>query len=148
MPSTGTHRPAVATMYLGLTLSLATTILPFVTANVLSNHIRSGYPDYGPAELNSAVTAYQVILALIGGLGVLSWLFAIWAAKRKSWSHWLAAGLFGTGTIIALCLLLTKDTSGELGVAPLLGWLDMLPCLAGLVAVVLLWRKQPRRSYT
>ena len=37
--------------------------------------------------------------------------------------------------------LLIRDTSGDTGLPPLLGWAGMLPSLAGLVAVALLWSK-------
>jgi hypothetical protein len=53
--------------------------------------------------------------------------------------------LFALGTSIALTDLLIKDTSGDTGLPPLLGWVGMLPCLAGLLAVILLWRKQPQK---
>jgi hypothetical protein len=43
------------------------------------------------------------------------------------------------GTGIAVFDLLVKDTSGDTGLPPLLGWIGMLPCLAGLAAVTLLW---------
>ena len=55
--------------------------------------------------------------------------------------------MFVAGTAVALTALLTKDTSGEVGLAPLLGWLGMLPAGAGLVTVGLLWRT-PSRSGT
>ncbi len=52
--------------------------------------------------------------------------------------------MFALGTAIALFDLLVKDTSGDTGLPPLLGWLGLLPCLAGLLAVALLW--QPARQ--
>ena len=45
------------------------------------------------------------------------------------------------GSTVALSALLTKDTSGEVGLAPLLGWIGLLPCVAGLITVVRLWRR-------
>lgn len=45
------------------------------------------------------------------------------------------------GASIALTALLTKDTSGQTGPPPALGWIGMAPCLPGLVAVVLMWRR-------
>jgi hypothetical protein len=54
--------------------------------------------------------------------------------------------MFVVGTTIALLDLLIKDTSGDTGLSPLLGWSGMLPCAAGLVAVIVLWR--PRRAAT
>jgi hypothetical protein len=49
--------------------------------------------------------------------------------------------MFVLGTGIAVIDLLVKDTSGDTGLPPLLGWAGMLPCLAGLLAVTLLWRR-------
>jgi len=43
------------------------------------------------------------------------------------------------GTGLALAALVTRDTSGEVGLAPMLGWIGMLPSLAGLAAVWMLW---------
>lgn len=37
--------------------------------------------------------------------------------------------------------LLVKDSSGDTGLPPVLGWLGMLPSLPGLTAVALLARK-------
>ena len=51
------------------------------------------------------------------------------------------ATMFALGTGIALIDLLVKDTSGDTGLPPLLGWAGMLPCLAGLLVVTLLWRR-------
>jgi hypothetical protein len=49
--------------------------------------------------------------------------------------------VFAAGTSLALTALLVKDTSGEVGLAPVLGLIGLLPCVAGLAAVVLLWRR-------
>jgi hypothetical protein len=49
--------------------------------------------------------------------------------------------MFALGTTIALIDLLIKDTSGDTGLPPLLGWAGTLPCLAGLLAVLLLWAR-------
>jgi hypothetical protein len=44
--------------------------------------------------------------------------------------------------------LLVKDTSGDTGLPPLLGWTGMAPCLAGLLALALLWRPGAAASHT
>jgi hypothetical protein len=46
---------------------------------------------------------------------------------------------------VAAAGLTTVDTSGEVGLAPAMGWLLLLPCLPGLVAVTKLWRGGTRR---
>jgi hypothetical protein len=43
------------------------------------------------------------------------------------------------GATVGLIGLLTKDTSGATGLPPTLGWIGLAPCVAGVVAVALLW---------
>jgi hypothetical protein len=147
MTSTRPARSAVAALYAGLGLTLAATGLLYVdhaTANVLARHIRAGYPAYGPARIDSAVTTYLVYLSVLGALGALGWLAAIWAASTaKPWARGAATALFAAGTTIALFNLLVTDTSGAPGLPPLLGWAGLLPSLAGLLAVISLWRRPP-----
>jgi len=139
------ERPAIAAMYAGLGLTVLAMIVPYVdhvTANTLAGHIRAGYPAYTQARIDSAVTVYLVYLSVVGALGVICWLATIRAVKAgKRWARGAATAVFALGTGIALIDLLIKDTSGDTGLPPLLGWAGMLPCLAGLLAIVLLWRR-------
>jgi hypothetical protein len=132
-------------MYAGLVLTVAAMIVAYVdhaTGNVLAGHIRAGYPAYTQARIETAVTTYLVYLSVVGALGIICWLAAIWAVKAgKRWARGAATAIFALGTGIALLDLLIKDTSGDTGLPPLLGWAGMLPCLAGLLAVTLLWRR-------
>jgi hypothetical protein len=75
----------------------------------------------------------------------LSWLGTAWAVRAgKQWARPAATALCAIGVGIGLTGLLTKDTSGEPGLAPTLGWIGLLPSLAGLVAVALLWASARR----
>jgi hypothetical protein len=143
------ERSAIGAMYVGLGLTVAAIIVLYVdhaTGNALVGHIRAGYPSYGRARIDAAVTTYLIYLSVLGALGVLSWLCAIWtASKRKPWARWFATTLFAGGTSIALFNLLVKDTSGDTGLPPLLAWVGMLPSLAGLLAVILLWTEPSQR---
>lgn len=139
------ERSAIKAMYAGLGLTAAAIIVTYVdhaTANVLANHIRVGYPTYTQARIDSAVTTYLLYLSVVGALGILCWLWTIRAVEAgKRWARGAATAMFALGTATALTDLLIKDTSGETGLPPLLGWAGMLPCLAGLLAVTLLWRR-------
>ena len=132
-------------MYAGLGLTLAAMIVAYVdhaTGNVLASHIRAGYPTYTQVRIDTAVTTYLVYLSVVGALGIICWLAAIRAVKAgKRWARGVATAMFALGTGIAVIDLLIKDTSGDTGLPPLLGWAGMLPCLAGLLAVMLLWRR-------
>lgn len=146
MTSTRQSRPAIAVLYTGLALTLVATLTVYIDhagANVLAGHIKAGYPSMDQASIDTAAMTYLVYLSVVGVLGAVGWLSTIWAAhKAKSWTRWLATGWFAFGASIAVFNLLVKDTSGDTGLHPLLGWAGMLPALAGLAAVVLVWRKK------
>ncbi|MFF9126530.1 hypothetical protein ACF09J_25085 [Streptomyces sp. NPDC014889] len=146
MTKTRRDRVAVGVMSTGLGLTVIATIIPYVdrvTTHLLADHIRAGYPTYAPTHIDSAVTTYLVLLSVVGALGVLAWLWTIWAVRAgKRWARPAATVMFVLGATAGLTGLLTKDTSGDTGLPPTLGWVGMAPCLAGLLAVALLWRRQ------
>lgn len=141
---------AVAAMYAGLLFTVAATVAPYVdraTSHVLADHIRQGYPTYTQDRVDTAVSAWLGILTVVGVLGVVCWITAIWTTKaHKPWARRTATLIFVGGTGLALAALLTPDSSGEVSLAPLLGWIGMLPSMAGLVAVVMLWARPAARS--
>jgi hypothetical protein len=145
------RRSVLAALYAGLTTTVVATIAPYVdqaTSHSLADHIRAGYPSFTQAQVGTAVTTYEVILTVIGVLGVAGWTLVIRAVMTsRQWTVPVATALFGLGLGIALTDLLIKDTSGATGLSPLLGWVGLVPCVPGLLAVALLWRRpQPRHS--
>jgi hypothetical protein len=139
------RRSVLAALYTGLTTTVVATIAPYVdqtTSHSLADHIRAGYPGFTQARVDTAVTTYEVILTVIGVLGVTGWAFVIRAVMTgRRGTVPLATALFVLGLSIALTDLLIKDTSGATGLSPLLGWIGLLPCAPGLLAVTLLWRR-------
>lgn len=145
MTTTRQYQGTLRWMYAGLVLTVVATIAPYVdraTSHVLADHILAGYPSYSPERIDTAVSLWLAILTTVGALGVVSWIWTMWAVKAgKGWARWAATVMFILGTLVALTALLVKDTSGDSGLAPLLGWIGILPCLAGLGTVTLLWRR-------
>jgi hypothetical protein len=141
----GTSRAVLAAMYAGLALTVVATVVPWVdraTSDTLADHIQASYPAYGPGRIDTAVTTYLVYLSAVGALGIAGWLVSIRGIRRATWwARGAATGLFAVGTAVALTDLLIRDTSGDTGLAPLIGWVGVLPCLPGLLAVTVLWRK-------
>lgn len=141
---------AVTAMYVGLLLTIVATVCPFIdrgAGHLLADHIRHGYPAYTANQVDTAVTVWLGILSVVGVLGVVGWASSIWAVKaHKAWARPIATILFLVGTGLALSALLAKDTSGEVGLPPLLGWVGMLPSVAGLAAVAMLWASPAGRS--
>jgi hypothetical protein len=137
------ERLAIRAMYAGLALTVAATIVPNVDANGLADHIRKGYPTYAQSRVDSAVTTYLVYLTVVGALGIIAWIWTLRAVRAgKRWSRAVATALLTLGAGIALFDLLVRDTSGDTGLPPLLGWVGVLPSLAGLLAVILLFTKE------
>lgn len=138
-------RSVSVAMYAGLALTVIAMLVPFIdqaTSETLADHIRSGYPNYTQTRIDTAAHTYLVYLSLIGALGVGGWLWAIRAVKtRRRWARTVATTLFALATFVALTDLLVKDTAGDTGLPHLLGWVGLLPCLPGLLAVTLLWRR-------
>jgi hypothetical protein len=141
---------AVTAMYVGLTMTVGATIVPYVdraTSNTLAEHIRAGYPTYSQARIDTAATTYLVYLSVVGVLGVACWLLAARAVRTGwRWARLAATALFVIGTSLALADLLIRDTSGNTGLPPLLGWVGIAPCVPGLLAVILLWRPGAHRE--
>ncbi|GAA1031774.1 MULTISPECIES: hypothetical protein [Amycolatopsis] len=139
-------RGPLAAIYAGLALTVLATIAAYVdrgTTRLLADHVQTGYPAYSPAQVDSAVTTYLVVLSAIGALGVVGWLTAAWAVKAgKKWARPAASVLLVLGISAGLAGLLTKDTSGATGLPPELGWAGTIPCLAGVLAVALLWTRR------
>jgi hypothetical protein len=141
MTKTSHGRPAIGTMYAGLGLTVVAMVVPYVARTRLAEHIRAGYPSYAEGRIDTAVMTYLIYLTVLGALGIVCWFGAIWAVRTgKRWARGVATLVFALGASIALFNLLVKDTSGDTGLPPLLGWVGTLPCLAGLLAVTLLWR--------
>lgn len=140
----GRNPGAVAALYLGLLLTALATVAPWVdqaTTGVLAHHVRAGYPGYSDGQVESAVARWLAILTVVGVLGTAGWVGSIWAVRvGKPWARWLAVALFLAGAAVALAAVMTRDTSGDVGLAPQLGLVGVLPSLAGAVAVVRLFR--------
>lgn len=144
MTKTAHTRGAIGAMYTGLGLTVIATVAPYAdraTTHLLADHVRAGYPAYSQARVDSAVSTYLVLLSVIGALGILAWSTATWAVRAgRRWARPASTALFVLGTGTGLIGLLTKDTSGTTGLPPGLGWAGVAPCLAGALAITLLWR--------
>jgi hypothetical protein len=62
------EQSAIVAMYAGVALTVVTLIVPYIdhaTGNVLADHIRAGYPRYGQARIDTAVTTYLVYVSIL-----------------------------------------------------------------------------------
>jgi hypothetical protein len=140
---TAARRPLMIALYAGLALSVIGAVAPYVdiaTADTIAVHVRDAYPDWPASEVRKDRDAIALALALLGGLGAATWAVAI-AAAGKPWARRFTTAAFAVGTIAALTVGFTGGEAYSTIVPPAYGALVTLPCLAGLAAVVLVWRR-------
>ena len=129
-------------MIVGLGLTVVAFVAPVVdqlTVGTLAAHLQTVYAGSGvAAPATSGITASLVGL---GVLGVLCWMATIRTARRGR----RAAPVMATGFLVLGAALAVVDlTVAEYGRPILPAWVGvvgLLPCLPGLVAVVLLSRR-------
>jgi hypothetical protein len=132
-------------MCTGLALTVVAMLVPIIdqaSSDELSRHLHDVYAGYNvDVPPTSALLAY---LVTIGALGIIAWLWMVWAVtKQKRWARPAATALF----VLAAGLAVANLTVREYGQAILptqVGLVGLLPCLAGLAAVTLLWMREPR----
>src|ERR1700735_272175 len=140
VPQQATAPPSVQTavrfMYAGAALSAIGLILGVATAHSLRHAILVKYPHYTTSQLHAAEVV-AVVAVVIGGLLALGlWILMAWAnGKGKSWARIISSVLFAISTLD----LLTTVARPHSIVSLLFG---VLVWLAGLGAIVLLWRKE------
>ncbi|MFD1935017.1 MULTISPECIES: hypothetical protein [Nonomuraea] len=143
-PST---RRTVVIMYVGLALTLIAMLVPLADlaiGDTLSSHVRDVYSAYlQPDQVDSTATVLLTYLLVTGALGVLSWWWLIVAVRRRRrWARVAATIVLALAGCAALVNLFAEEY-GRTIVPAFIGLTGLLPCLAGLAAVVLLWRRDP-----
>lgn len=132
---------AMAALGVGLALTILTTVLVFVSTTAIGEHIQTGYPHYSSGQISAAVNFYTVYLVVLGALGAIAWSFDLWLVRRRrAWAYPLAVIFFLVGTSFGLFNLLIRDTSGDTALPEAIGEMGLLPSVAGLVAIVLMWK--------
>ncbi|MFG3255807.1 hypothetical protein [Streptomyces sp. NPDC048172] len=131
-------------MYSGLALTAAAALVPLIdlaTVDSVTDHVRAAYPDWSASDVSKDRTAIVSYLAVVGALGVLCWLWAIRSVGRGSArARAVTTALFAVGACWALYDLTWSSAEYAHVIPVLYGVLGLLPCLAGLAAVVLVWR--------
>jgi hypothetical protein len=144
------ERWTLRAMWVTLGLIIASTAVPYVdraTGELMAEHVSRGYPDYTQTRVDSAVTTYLVLATVVGVIAVVAWSWTMRAVSRgRRWARPAATVVVVLGASAGLAGLLTRDTSGATGLPAALGWAGMVPWLAALVAVGLLWMNPGRTT--
>jgi hypothetical protein len=140
-------RGAVGALYGAVALELLGAAVPIVdlgTRGAVAAHLQALYSPYGVSAPDASVVV--IYLVAVGVVGALVWLATIRMLRRR----WRWARLFATVALLCALAIAGADlTVSEYGLPILPTWLGLvglLPSLAGLVAVVLLWRPGTGRA--
>ncbi|WP_157254581.1 hypothetical protein [Nonomuraea typhae] len=142
----GARRPAA--MYAGLALTIVATLAPLadiLTVDTLTRHVRDAYPAWSPGQIAGDRNAIALFLGITGVLGIICWLVTIRAVRKgRRWARIGSTAALGLAVLMSLVTLTLGGAPYDVVVPPTFGVLTLLPCLAGLVAVVSLWRQGSR----
>jgi hypothetical protein len=133
-------------LYAGLLLTIVATVAPLIdlaTADTIGEHVQSAYPDWPGDEVGKDRMAITVYLVAVGVLGLVGWLWTLAAVARdKRGARAIGTTLFLLGATIQLTSLSVGGEAYTTIVPTLHGVIGFLPSLAGLIAVIGLWRRR------
>lgn len=138
-------RPELKVMYVGLLLTVVAALVPLVDlvlTDIVGGRVRAAYPDWPANVVATERNAIVGWLVVSGLLGVGGWLMSIrGVARARRWARPVAASWFLLGAALACLNLTVSGEEYDIIVPPVFGALTVLPVLAGLVAIVHLWRR-------
>lgn len=113
-----------------------------MTTNRLTDHVRAAYPLWSQSDINADKVAIASYMVGFGILGMTAWLWSAWVLKReKPWARMAVTTLFIVGTGLALMNATLAGGAYDQIVPTPYGVAGLLPSIAGLVTVILLWRR-------
>jgi len=127
---------AVKLMYVGAAISVVSLVISLASIGGTKDAIRKARPSLTATQVNQLNTFIIALAVVSGVIGVALWL---WMARKngqgKNWARILSTVLFALATLDLFGVVSQPKTVLGL-IFPVLTW------LAGLGAVVLLWRKE------
>ncbi|TFD61706.1 hypothetical protein E3T39_06660 [Cryobacterium suzukii] len=139
-------RGATIALLVGLVLSvvlLGGVVIDQTIVHSLLHHVEALYAPY---ELQADPNVLFVYLYATGLIGIGFWLLVIWGARAgRPWTPIVTTLVFLIGAGLAVFSLVVAEYDTQI-FPQLWGVLGLLPSVAGLVAVLLLWSPGPKRN--
>jgi hypothetical protein len=129
-------RTAVNLMYAGAALSVVGLIVGLASIGSLRSAIKKADPKFTSSQVHTAEVASVVLLVLVGVIAIGLWLWMARASlSGRNYARITGTVLFGIYTLLLLSSLRRPDA----GVGLIF---DAVEWLAGLGAVIMLWRRE------
>ncbi len=137
----GSVRIAALFMYAGAALSVVGAVLTVITIGASRDALRRLYPRFTDAQVHTAATAGLIASLVVAAIAVFLWLLVAWACRTgRNWGRMTGTVLFALNTVLLLFGLI-RPGGAALPRATVGTLLTVLLWLAGLGAVVMLWRR-------
>ncbi|SRR5260221_6661329 len=135
-PAPNSVQTAVKLMYAGAALTFVDLVVNLASIGSLKTGIKKAYPHYTPSQVHAAEVGLITIntLFLVIAIGLFLWM-ARASAAGHSYARIVGTVLFGLNTLLLLLSLARPHAS--LGLV-----FNLLIWLAGLGAVIMLWRRE------
>jgi hypothetical protein len=141
-PAPNSVQTAVKLMYAGAALSFIELVVGLATIGSVKSAIQKAYPHYTAAQIHRLEVADIVVAVIVGVIAIGLWL---WMARASLGGHNYAritgSVFFGLNTLFLL-VGLARPHAGLGLVFSILVW------LAGLGAVIMLWRRESGAFFT
>jgi hypothetical protein len=135
-PAPSSVQTAVRLMYVGAALSFIELVVGLATISSVKSAIIKAYPRYTASQVHSLEVASIAIGVLVGVIAIALWLWMARAcAAGRNYARVTGTVFFGLNTLFLL-LSLARPHAG-LGLV-----FNVLVWLAGLGAVIMLWRRE------
>jgi hypothetical protein len=133
---------AVKLMYVGAGLSFIELVLNLAFIGSVKTAIRKRFPDYTSTQLHAAEVSYIVFVVIAAVIAIGLWLWMARAnAAGRNYARITGTVFFGLNTLFLLLSVARPHAS--LGLI-----LSVLVWLAGLGAVIMLWRRESGPYFT
>ncbi len=135
-PMPNSVQTAVRLMYAGAALSFLELLVGLVTIGTVKTAIKRAYPHYTATQVHSLEVASIGIGVLVGAISIALWLWMARASGAgRNYARITGTVFFGLNTLFLLLSLTRPHAS--LGLV-----FNVLVWLAGLGAVIMLWRSE------
>ena len=144
----GPVRTAVLFMYAGAVVTAANAVLGIITIGSVRDAITRAHPQFTSAQVHAGAQAVLIFSLALAAVELFLWLFLARACLNgRNWGRITGTVLFGLNTVlILLSLALPAGTVAPRATLGVL--LTGLLWLAGLGAVIMLWRRESSAFFT
>jgi hypothetical protein len=144
----GPVRTAALFMYAGAAVTVANAVLEILTIGSVRDAIRHAHPQFTTSQVHAGAQAVLIVSLVVAAVQLFLWLFLARACLGgRNWGRITGSVLFGLNTVlILLSVALPAGTVAPRASVGIL--LTGLLWLAGLGAVIMLWRRESSAYFT